>query len=98
MRQHASGLRRDRLLPGTDDDRRRRDAGLGDRGEHMGEQRAPGDRMQDLGAAERMRVPSPAASTIARQVRAFIGKNLRGALIAEPAMQPKAAHCSNGKR
>jgi hypothetical protein len=30
-----------------------------------------------------MRVPSPAASTIARQVRACM-KDLRGALIAEP--------------
>ena len=60
----------------------------------------PATSCMTLGRAERMRVPSPAASTIARQLRAFIG-NLRGALIAEPAdiesrdppLRPRASRC-----
>ena len=41
----------------------------------------PATACRTFGTAERMRVPSPAASTIARQVRAFI-EQLRGVLIA----------------
>ena len=39
----------DGLLPGTNDDCGVGDAGFGDGGKHMGDQRAPGDGMQDLG-------------------------------------------------
>src|SRR5208282_2525298 len=50
-----------------------------------------------LGRAERMRVPSPAASTMARQLRASIKRTSAAALIAEPASHRKSfrpsGHC-----
>ena len=49
MGQHAPRCGSDGLLPGTNDDCGVGDAGFGDGGKHMGDQRAPGDGMQDLG-------------------------------------------------
>ena len=49
IRQDALGFGGDVVLPGTDDDGGRGDAGFGDRVEHVGKQRSSGDRVQHLG-------------------------------------------------
>ena len=49
VRQHAPGFGLDRGSPRPDHHGRRCPAGLAHRGEHMGKQRPPRDRMQHLG-------------------------------------------------
>ena len=81
LRQHAPRCGSDGLLPGSDHDRGVGAAGFGTAASTWASSERPATSCSTLGAAERMRVPSPAASTIARQVRAFIEQNA-GVIIA----------------
>ena len=68
----ALGFRGDIVLSGTDDHGGRGDAGAPTASSTCASSDFPAIACSTLGRAERMRVPSPAASTIARQALAFI--------------------------
>ena len=67
--QRGARLRRHRRRIGPDHDRGRRRRAAARRREHARATSGRRSRCRTFGRAERMRVPSPAASTIARQVR-----------------------------